>query len=81
MWAVWVTASSKRAVIQGAVVKSNVHLMAVGKIKALRKIAVKRLCDFITSMFYILNRFLVIKLWRLRGREVVGVRDRHPLTL
>jgi hypothetical protein len=55
--------------------------LVVVKIKALREVPVENLHNFITSMFYIVNRFLVVGLWRLRGREAVRARERHPFTL
>ena len=44
-------------------------MQPVVKIKALLEVAVGSLHNFITSMFYIVNRILVVGLWHLRGRE------------
>ena len=37
--------------------------------------------NFIALMFYIVNRFLVVGLWCLRGKEFVRAQGEYPSTL
>ena len=55
--------------------------MSVVKINALLEVLIRSRHNFIASIFYIMNWYLVVGVWCLRGREVVRAQERHPSAL